>query len=184
MDFAAGDGFNYGMESMKNSCFQDTDDLLEPDLIFLDIELGDKQGIDVAHDLNKHYKDCSIIYLTNYLSYAVDVYETEHIYYVMKEEFQKRLPDIMKKYDDNRKRAEEKTSYTKITVQEIGGPIRTISEESIIFCERNIRETIIYIEDKKIRTREKINSLEELLSNDLFCAVIIVTWYRYHMWWR
>ena len=70
----------------------------KPDLCFLDIEMGNQNGIDAAKELNKLCPSCEIAFLTNYISYATDAYETEHFYYVLKDELPDRLESIMKRY--------------------------------------------------------------------------------------
>ena len=49
------------------------------DMLFMDIVLEnneEKNGIDLVAMVNKKWKDCQIIYLTNYLFYATEVYHT------------------------------------------------------------------------------------------------------------
>ena len=70
----------------------------KPDLCFLDIELGEENGIEAAKELNQLCPSCDIAFLTNYISYATDAYETEHFYYVLKEELPDRLEKIIKRY--------------------------------------------------------------------------------------
>ena len=50
------------------------------DMLFMDIVLENeegKNGIDIVTAVNKKWKDCQIVYLTNYLFYATEVYHTE-----------------------------------------------------------------------------------------------------------
>ena len=75
--------------------FEETD---KPDLCFLDIEMGEQNGIEAAKELNLLCPSCDIAFLTNYISYATDAYETEHFYYVLKEELADRIGSIMKRY--------------------------------------------------------------------------------------
>ena len=70
----------------------------KPDLCFLDIEMGEENGIKAAKKLNQLCPSCDIAFLTNYISYATDAYETEHFYYVLKEELPDRLEKIIKRY--------------------------------------------------------------------------------------
>ncbi len=40
----------------------------------------------------KHYAPfCQIIFLSSYLSYATEVYETEHIYFILKSQLHQRI---------------------------------------------------------------------------------------------
>ena len=95
---------NQGIEADISGCIS-VEELMQcctekdkPDLCFLDIEMGDENGIDAAKAFNILCPSCDIAFLTNYISYATDAYETDHFYYVLKEEFPKRLDRIMKRY--------------------------------------------------------------------------------------
>ena len=76
----------------------------KPDLLFLDIEAGEHSGIDIAKEINQSWPSIQIAFLTNYVSYATDVYETEHFYYVLKDELKERLPLIIKRYYEGKQK--------------------------------------------------------------------------------
>lgn len=67
------------------------------DIIFMDIELGQDSGIMTAKEVNEKWKNCQIVYVTNYLFYATDVYNTEHSFFVLKDQFADRIADIFQK---------------------------------------------------------------------------------------
>lgn len=58
-------------------------------IMFMDIEMSDENGIDLAMEVNRKWPKCQVVYLTNYWSYAMEVYETRHVYYIVKEKFEK-----------------------------------------------------------------------------------------------
>ena len=82
----------------------------KPDLLFLDIEFGDCSGLDVAKEINATWPSIQIAFLTNYISYATDAYETNHFYYVLKEELEGRLPNIVKRFHEGRQKILIKTA--------------------------------------------------------------------------
>ena len=47
------------------------------DAVFMDIELKDGNGIQAVSFLQQKWKETMIVYLTNYLFYATDAYETD-----------------------------------------------------------------------------------------------------------
>ena len=67
------------------------------DIAVLDIEMDKESGIDLARILNEKFPDCRIIYLTNHISYASDVYSTDHTYFVLKDDMDKNLPRAIEK---------------------------------------------------------------------------------------
>lgn len=64
------------------------------DILIADIEYDrdDLDGIKLSSIVNKHIPNCKIIYLTNYLDFAPEVYETEHCYFVLKTNAEIMLP--------------------------------------------------------------------------------------------
>lgn len=68
------------------------------DLIFMDIELDTLNGIELAKKVNQERPKCKIAFLTNYLSYATDIYDVDHCYYVVKPEFEQRITGIFKNF--------------------------------------------------------------------------------------
>lgn len=65
------------------------------DVLFMDIELENSSGIEMAMYVNQKWKNCQIIYLTNYIFYATEIYHTSHLFYALKEQFEKRIGEIM-----------------------------------------------------------------------------------------
>lgn len=157
----------YGVEIIA---FQSMEEILAyegnmPEAVFMDIELQDGNGIQAVSLLNQKWKDCMIVYVTNYLFYATDTYETEHIYFVLKDEFEKRLEAVFLKILDMRKRIEKKWRF-KI----IGGATREVllSSGEILYFERDKRHTRIHTESGIYEIWEKIVDLEEILSQKDF----------------
>lgn len=73
------------------NCFTCVEDLTKAmnnpnpfDLIFLDIILGDVNGVDFARQLRKNGQDVDIIFITVSSNYAVDSYEVAPIHYLIK----------------------------------------------------------------------------------------------------
>lgn len=56
----------------------------QPDIAILDIEMDGEDGISLAGKLNTMIPQCRIIFLTSYIDYASDVYEAEHIWFIVK----------------------------------------------------------------------------------------------------
>lgn len=67
------------------------------DIILTDIDMGIFNGIDFAKEINRINSSCIIIFISNYINYATEVYEASHIYFVLKSEVEKRLPKALDK---------------------------------------------------------------------------------------
>lgn len=59
---------------------------IEPTMIFCDVDMETEEynGIDIAKKINALAPQSHIVYLTNYLEYAPDIFQTEHLYFVLK----------------------------------------------------------------------------------------------------
>ena len=68
-----------------------------PDIAILDIQMNEMNGIDLAQRINAVLPQCAIIFATSYLTYATDVYETEHAYFILKSEFEQRIGTALQK---------------------------------------------------------------------------------------
>lgn len=125
----------------------------EVDILFLDIELKYTSGIELAGWVNDHFKNVSVVFLTGYLNYATDVYDTEHCYFVLKNELSMRLPQIFTRLIKDKQ-------YENLILHTAGKHI-ILKQKEILYAERNLRITKIYQESEGMVT---VNySMEELL---------------------
>ena len=68
-----------------------------PDIAVLDIQMDGMDGISLAKRLNELAPGCRVIFLTSFLSVATDVYSAEHVYFIVKDELEKRLGDALRR---------------------------------------------------------------------------------------
>lgn len=129
-----------------------------PDILFIDIEMNGLTGIETVKYINQSIPQCSVVYMTNYLEYATEVYTTDHIYYVMKYELKQRLPEIYQKWLHLNQEYNEKVQ---IPIKNSGFEIVRLKD--ILYAERKNRITYIFTEKKVIQTKMKIVELEEIL---------------------
>ena len=118
-----------------------------PDVAILDIRMDGFDGIDLAKELNARAPSCKIIFLTSYLDYATEVYEAEHIYFVLKSDMEHRLVVALKRA------LESSTASDCIQVKQTKGTL-LISINQILFLERKGRKTRIQTEDAEVQTTQ------------------------------
>lgn len=70
---------------------------LLPDIAILDIQMRDEDGIHLADQLNTILPECQIIFITGYPEYASSVYETRHVWFVLKEQADRFLPAALRR---------------------------------------------------------------------------------------
>ena len=67
-------------------------------IVLTDIDLGTERinGISLAEKINCISPDTQIIFISQYLQYATAVYETEHAYFIHKQQMEEYLPKAVK----------------------------------------------------------------------------------------
>ncbi|WP_346908553.1 LytR/AlgR family response regulator transcription factor [Faecalicatena orotica] len=108
------------------------------EVLFLDIELEGKNGIQAAQRVNEKWKNCQIVYLTNYLYYATEVYSTIHTFFVLKEQFEAKIGEIFQKVEHELEQQEKKLVFDVIGYKEV-----VLAPNEILYFERMKRTTNI-----------------------------------------
>ena len=128
-----------------------------PDVLFCDIELaGGESGIDLVRTVAQRWPLCQIVYVTNFLRYAPEVYVTEHLWFVLKERFAERLPEIMEKLE---RKMDDDSRF--LMVQTVAHDMLSIPSPNLVYLERRGRTTTLCTSDG--RTYEVPDRLPELL---------------------
>ena len=131
----------------------------KPDLMIMDIEMPEISGIKLSQKINSICPDCQIAYHTNYLEYAVDVYETEHCYYILKNQLRERLPQLLDKVVNNRG-----IKHQQIVLEQQGQKAVVVLNQ-IVYAERIGKVTKVHMEDGGIiRTSLKLQELLAAIS--------------------
>ena len=87
----------------------------------------------------------------------MDAYETKHIYYILKEKFEEKLPCIM----DKAIRQLKVCGSKEMAFQCHGGVIVRLNLDEIMYFERNIRVTYIVTQNGRYVIDEKIREIEQ-----------------------
>lgn len=91
----SGQGINYQLfkYSSAEALIYDLEENHKCDIYLLDIELPILSGLEVARKIREKYYDSVIIYITNYIEYAVEGYETNAYRYIPKKILEEKLPE-------------------------------------------------------------------------------------------
>lgn len=83
------------------------------DLLIIDIDLGKYNGIEVVRELQQNNQNCSIIFVSSYMTFVMDVYEVNHMYYVVKSKLEQILPKALEKaYSIYKKSQKNKITFS------------------------------------------------------------------------
>ncbi len=141
--------------------FADGKELLkaEPcDILFLDIELNTENGISIASRLNQEWTDCQVVYVTDYIAYATEVYHTNHAFYMLKDQFEQRIDEIFDKVFHEQAQKKHKLNFNLI-----GGTVLSIYPCDLLYFERFRRTTRIITVHGRFETSESLISIEKRL---------------------
>lgn len=129
------------------------------DVIFLDIELPDGLGLDVAKQLRDSYQNIIIVFVTSFDNYVYDAFDYDVIGYIRKQELNKRLSGVIDRIIK---------IFTKITNEYIfknnNGQYR-ISTQDIVYFESDDHNITLHSNDgKEFSYTDSLKRLEEEFS--------------------
>lgn len=136
---------------------------LEPHIVFMDIELRDSSGIQTAKAITSLLPDCQIIYITNYIDYVSQVYETSHVYFILKSQMDTYFSKALQKAIAHL----EELGRFYLSIQ-FGKSSARIPQKDILYMERVLRNTEIHTRETVYRTPEKLSILKENIES-WFC---------------
>lgn len=84
--------------------FQHTEEAIDyvrhkqPDLLFLDIEMPDRTGLEVAEALNKSFVETKLVFITSHDHYAIKAIKTNAFDYLLKPVAIDELQELLERY--------------------------------------------------------------------------------------
>lgn len=137
------------------------------DIIITDIELKDANGIEFAEYIRNKNEKVRIIFISNYINYATEVYNTDHTYFVLKTNAETRLPDAVNKALIQL----DKINEDFITIETLTYETVVIKVSEIIYIERLLRETIIYTLSGKETTHLNIDKINRKINKNTMARI-------------
>lgn len=135
----------------------------EIDILFLDILMGDINGMDTARKIRENDKNMEIIFITSLVDYISDGYEVRAYRYLLKpvdeEIVAKHLKSCIKYVEDS------KGKY--IVVKSDDG-IKKIYQRDILYLEALNRKVIIHSEKGNSETRQTLSEIRNDLDSNMF----------------
>ncbi|WP_100407373.1 LytR/AlgR family response regulator transcription factor [Bacillus solitudinis] len=138
----------------------------EPDLAFIDIEMPQMSGLELAKALQSMKKVPFIIFATAYPDYAVKAFRVQALDYILKpfseEAIEETIQLVKERMRSGHSRQENSVKIAKLAVEE-DGRIVYISPEDILYLFREDRETFICTKECMYSARIAIKEIEEKL---------------------
>ncbi|MEO1261078.1 MAG: LytTR family DNA-binding domain-containing protein [Bacteroidota bacterium] len=144
-----------------------------PDILFLDILLGDMTGFDVLKEIR--HPSFEVVFTTSYDEYALQAIKSSAVDYLLKPVDIDELLDAVAKVR-NKLMSQTKTTAPSNTSSKIGLPISTgqqfIDLQDVVYAEAQDNVACVYLSNKKeIKLTKSLGWLEQQLSNQGFCRV-------------
>lgn len=135
-----------------------------PELLFMDIDLGDADGVELVREIRRKHPNIPVIFLSGMEERVLDGYDVKAFYFLFKKDYVNRLPGILKKY------LEEYYYADRIVVKEREG-VRVLSRQEICYVEAEERSTKIHTRDGVFYDGETFHSFVKQLPEQVFIEV-------------
>ena len=158
-------GIDYGLTVYKNGSDFLRDFAQKPfDLVFLDIEMPEIDGISVAHKLRSISPDVPIVFLTSHLEYAIEGYEVRALRYLTKPIDPKKLQEVLSYV--LRQQQEQRALWIKTDYAE-----QKLLIKDIVYMEAQNQNILICTGTDSYSVRYNISDYETELKDDGFFRI-------------
>lgn len=134
------------------------------DVLFLDIDLGEETGIEIAAWVARNYPNIVTVFVTGHREFAEEAFEVDAIGYLVKPYDIKKMDNVMKKVmaQLNKKEVKEERHEIIITDENLK---KKIDCKDILYIQRQLAKSIITTKQKEYQVYETITSLCERIGD-------------------
>jgi DNA-binding LytR/AlgR family response regulator len=138
------------------------------DMIFLDINMEEIDGIETAREIRKITKNTYIVFVTAFITYALEGYKVDAVRYLLKDDecLEKAVNECLETIVSKMNYEEYKTTFA---FQE---GEKTIRLEDIVYIESNLHKLIFHmVGNVKYTMYARLDELSDLLQKKGFCRI-------------
>lgn len=146
----------------------------QPDILFLDIQMPEQNGMETARELRKKNKRVILIFVTALEEYVFQAFDVGAFHYLLKPFSKKRFTDVfqnaMRQYNEMARTfsaADRGRDENSILIKR-GGTSTKVVVKNIIYAEVFNRKILLHTIDGEIEYYGKLSVLEEQLGEDFF----------------
>ena len=133
------------------------------DIVFLDIELGDSNGIDIASEIQKQNKNTVILIVTSYHQYLDAAMDLKVTRYIDKPITQQRIFSALDK-------AMSEINQNIVTLHMKDKRVIRIKQADIVYIEAKLKKVTVYTVDKEYVIKENLKDLHDILTASYFAV--------------
>lgn len=147
-------------------------DTLKYDIVFLDVEMPDIDGVDTARQIRKITEDVIICFVTSFDKYAIQAYGVEALAYVVKPVAYSELKRVLSRavvmvqYAFDHREAEER--FIEVPVAK---NTRIVDVRTIQYIEKRRNQCVLHCTDAEIACYETLKKIHAKLDKNMFIFV-------------
>jgi DNA-binding LytR/AlgR family response regulator len=151
-----------------------------PDLVFLDVQMPEKNGFQLVDYLQKYMLDTQVVFVTAHAEFAINAMKVSAFDYLLKPVIMTELQETVLRFKAKRRQASvanhEPSAGKPVRPCKIKFNTRTgyilISPEEIMYCEADVNYTTIFFgkENREVIT-VNLGRVEEILSSHSFYRI-------------
>ncbi|MDD3417772.1 MAG: LytTR family DNA-binding domain-containing protein [Lachnospiraceae bacterium] len=140
------------------------------DVLFLDIQMQGRNGMETARELRKKDKDVILIFVTAIEDFVFQAFDVEAFHYLVKPIDDNKFAEVLKKAVEQRlsKRTNNGVSSDKYLVINHGGLHSKVLIDDIVYAEVFNRKVVIHKIDADIEYYGKMTELEGMVGEHFF----------------
>ncbi len=132
-------------------------------IFFLDIDLKDMSGIDMARGLRKE-TEAVIVFVTALKEYIFDAFDVQAFQYLLKPIDEERFFQVLDKAIGECRMKKQSQPL----VIRVNGIYQNVPRESILYVENEARKVVLHLKDRQISYYAKMGELEGILGEQFF----------------
>lgn len=138
----------------------------EYDIVLLDMELPEENGLQVGKKVKQYHPDSIIIYITNYVEYAVEAFEVNAFRYIPKKILKEKLPQAYEAVLSNLHMKENRYFVVKNNSK-----MEKIQEDQIYFLRKEKKYVYIIHKMGQSKIRLTLDEAAERLKGEEFVRI-------------
>lgn len=132
----------------------------EIDLLFLDVEMDEMNGMEAAMEIRAFNQDLMIVFVTGYTDYVFDGYKVCALDYIIKPAGIERLRELMERV----RSASAEKSETFFTFQNVDGTFK-VNLRDILYCYSEKRLVHLITAQREYQFYDKLDDVEKSLGD-------------------
>lgn len=144
--FESGEAFLFALE-----------DLPDLNIVFLDIQMKDINGMEVARKIRENNQELTLVFITAFVEYALDGYSVNALDYILKPISQEKINSILNRYID-----QTPTESTYILVDYQQTQLK-LNLDDLLYLEAAKHQTIINLEQESLRVNLPFSHIATLV---------------------